>query len=131
MAGSPTWGKISTGIRSTASSAHRAMAIRAMTTVTGRLRAANTRRMVHLFGQSLTGLGEEGLKIAAGRRDFEQRAPDVQAGQSVVDLSLHEQPLSLRHVIDRRQPRLVPHRGLLQGRAGRGNLDPDRRQVEV
>src|ERR1035441_3019638 len=46
MAGSPTCGKISTGMRRTARTAHRAMAINATTTVSGRRRAARTMRML-------------------------------------------------------------------------------------
>src|SRR6266852_2201844 len=46
MAGSPTCGKISTGIRLSASSEHSATASTAMRIVMGRLRAARTSRML-------------------------------------------------------------------------------------
>src|ERR1017187_9162139 len=62
MAGSPTCGKISTGMRRTARTAHSAMAIKATTTVSGLRRAARTRRILpSLFSQ-----GGADLQVCAG-----------------------------------------------------------------
>src|SRR5580658_3753925 len=105
---------MSTGIRCTARKASSARPIRATTMVIGRLSAPRTKRMLHLL-KSLARLGEEGLYIAASCEYLEHRPPDVQSGQSIIDLGLHEQALRLGDVIDRGQPRLIPRGRLLKG----------------
>jgi hypothetical protein len=40
------------------------------------------------------------LNISAGRGDFEQTAPHVQAGQGVVDLGTDQQPFRLSDIVD-------------------------------
>src|SRR5450755_4751601 len=99
MAGSPTCGKMSTGIRRTARSAKSAIAIRATTTVMGRLSAARTNRM-HPLAASLAGLQKKRLKIAGRGCNLQQAAPYTQPSQRVVDLRLCEQALGFRHFID-------------------------------
>src|SRR5579863_978449 len=150
MAGSPTWGKISTGIRRTARYANSAIATSATTTVMGRLSAARTSRIRPLsacqecFGRlkpaplevaqalspantlqlaSLAGLCEKRLKITGHGRDLQQPAPDTQASQCVIDLRLRQQPLRFRHFVDIGQARLVARRGLLQCGARSSDLN--------
>src|ERR1035437_402685 len=94
MAGSPTWGKMSAGMRSSASTAQRAIAIRATTTVNGLLSAAKTRRML------LTCLRQEWLNVSGGGGHREQPAPDAEAGQRIVDFGLREQALRFRYLLD-------------------------------
>src|SRR5690348_1191352 len=100
MAGSPTFGKISTGMRSTARKAASAMAINATRTVTGRRRAAKTRRMFHLPGNSLAGLREERLDVAGCGGHSKQRAPHAEPGESIIDLGLSQQPLRFGYFVD-------------------------------
>src|SRR5580704_17350905 len=111
MAGSPTCGKISTGMRWIASAAQRAIAMRATTTVIGLVRAARTRRMV-----LLARLRNEWLDISGGRGDAQQTAPDSQPRQRIVDLGLREKPLGFRHFVDVSEARLIASGGLLSGR---------------
>src|SRR5580704_12084707 len=106
MAGSPTCGKISTGMRWMASAAQRAIAMRATITVIGLVRAASTRRMVFLL--SIAYFRNEWLDISSGRGDAQQTTPDSEPCQRVVDLGLREQPLSLRHFVDISEARLIP-----------------------
>src|SRR5579864_2222156 len=98
MAGSPTWGKISTGIRRTARNANRAIVISATSTVIGRLSAARTNRMLPL--SSLAGLEQKRLNISSHGCDFEQAPPDAQASQRVIYLRLCQQALRLGDFID-------------------------------
>src|ERR1035438_4170483 len=121
MAGSPTCGKISTGIRRSASAAHKAMAISATTTVNGRDRAAKTRRMLFFRG-SPRGLRDEGLNTAGRGRNAKQTAPDVEPGKRVVDFSLRQQPLRFGDLIDVSQTSLITRAGLLRRIAGGGHL---------
>src|SRR5579864_5251198 len=101
MAGSPTCGKISTGMRRMASAAQSAMATRATTTVIGLDRAARTRRtMFSPRDGSLAYLDDKGLNIPGGGGDAQQAAPDAESRQCVVDLGLREQPLGFRHVVN-------------------------------
>src|ERR1039457_1296258 len=127
MAGSPTCGKMSIGIRWIARIEHNATAMMATTTVMGRERASRTRRICWLpvaqWARSLTHLREERLKIASGRRDAQQAAPDSQTGQCFVDLGLREQPLRLRHLVDVCEPGWITSRRLTGGGAGSGYLD--------
>jgi hypothetical protein len=79
------------GIRRTASTAQSAIAIKAMTTVIGLLRAARTRRIFFFPSQnSLACLGKEWLNIARCGSNSEQPPPDAETGQSIVDLGLGE-----------------------------------------
>src|ERR1019366_2402479 len=107
MAGSPTWGKMSAGIRFSASTAQSAIAMRATTTVNGLLSAAKTRRML------LTCLRQEWLNVSGGGGHREQPAPDAEPGQRVVDFGLREQALRFGYLIDVAQGRLIAGRGLL------------------
>src|SRR5579863_7226318 len=118
MAGSPTCGKMSTGMRWAASTAPRAIAISATTTVIGLPRAARTKRIVRAPLASLRCLSEKRLNVAARRLELQARAPHAQARQSVVDLSLNQQALRLSDIIDRRQPGLVSRGSLLKRNAG-------------
>src|SRR5690242_5145013 len=101
MAGSPTCGKISTGMRRTARTAHNAMAMSATMTVMGRPRAARTRRIwgtlrsherergtQECVRHSFAGLRYEWLDVAGGGSDGQQGAPDTEPGERVVDLGL-------------------------------------------
>src|SRR5579864_6438175 len=119
MAGSPTCGKMSTGMRLTASVAHSAIAIRATTTVNGRLRAARTRRMT----SSLARLHHERLDIAGRSRNLKQPAPHTQARESVVNFGLREQPLGFGDLVDISEPALISSRRLLHRCAGGSHLD--------
>src|ERR1019366_7709129 len=116
MAGSPTWGKMSAGMRSSASTAQRAIAVRATTTVNGLLSAAKTRRML------LTCLRQEWLNVSGGGGHREQPAPDAEPGQRVVDIGLREQALRFGYLIDVAQARLIAGRGLLDRGARGGHL---------
>src|ERR1039458_7643951 len=128
MAGSPTCGKISTGMRRTARTAHRAMAISATTTVSGLRSAASTsliewgaalqvcagppgpaqagvdagRRTGVLphTACSLPDLRPEGPDVAGWRSHRQQPAPHAQPGERVVDFGLREKPLGFRHFVD-------------------------------
>src|ERR1035437_389815 len=113
MAGSPTWGKMSAGMRSSASTAQSAIAMSATTTVNGLLRAAKTRRML------LTCLRQEWLNVSGRGGHSQQAAPDAEAGQRIVDFGLREQALRFRYLIDVPQARLITGRGLLD-RGARG-----------
>src|SRR5471030_3122085 len=104
MAGSPTCGKMSTGIRCTASTAHNATAINATTTVKGLVRAAKTRRMIL---HSSAGFCREGPDISRRRSHAKQAAPDAEARQRVVNLRLGQQTLGFRYLVDIAQPGLV------------------------
>src|SRR5262245_49518020 len=115
MAGSPPFGKISTGMRWRARTAHSAIAISATTTVMGRVSAANTRRIA-----SPSNLYNEGLNIARGRRNSEQTAPDPQPRESVIDLGLGEQALRIGYLVNRAEPGLVTGRRLLGRGSGGG-----------
>src|ERR1022692_2658029 len=87
MAGSPTCGKISTGMRRTARMAHRAMAINATTTVSGLRSAARTRRMLlpqvcqdALWGressvQLINSLGEDKTIVVVAQREARVDSP--------------------------------------------------------
>src|ERR1700733_6728743 len=103
MAGSPTLGKISTGIRCTANTADRAMAISPTTTVIGRPRAAKTKRMGH-SSTSLTGVEHERLKVTGRAGDAEQSPPDTQTGQRIIDLGLGQEPLGFSDLVDIAKP---------------------------
>src|SRR6476646_2871779 len=59
--------------------------------------------------------GEERREIAARVRGEQERAPHVEAGERVVDLGLHEQPLRLRDVVGGGELRLEPRGGLFFG----------------
>src|SRR5579863_9214464 len=98
MAGSPTWGKISTGMRLSARPAQRAIARRATTTVMGRERAASTSfiRTRLSFG----GLGDKRLEVARGGCDAEKATPDGEACEGVVDLGLREEALGFGYVVN-------------------------------
>jgi hypothetical protein len=101
MAGSPTWGKISTGIRLNANSAQSATATKATTTVIGRDRAARTRRIFCFLGfcsliRSLHSLQQKWLNVACSRGDPEKPTPYAEAGQNVVNFSLGQKPLGFR-----------------------------------
>src|SRR5271157_158860 len=111
MAGSPTWGKMSAGMRSSASTAQRAIAMSATTTVNGRLRAAKTRRML------LTCLRKEWLNVSSRGSHSQQPAPDAEPGQRIVDFGLREQALRFGYLIDGAEARLIAGRGLLNRRA--------------
>src|ERR1035437_7955219 len=104
---------MSAGMRSSASTAQSAIAIRATTTVNGRLRAAKTRRML------LTCLRQEWLNVSGGGGHSQQPAPDAEAGQRVVDFGLREEALRFRYLIDVAQARLIAGSGLLD-RGARG-----------
>src|ERR1017187_9783004 len=105
-------------MRSRASTAQRAMAISATTTVIGLLRAARTRRM-----GLPPGLGNKRMNIAGGGGHAQQSAPDGEAGQRVVDLGLGEQALRLGDFGNGSQARFVPRRRLLGGGERRRSLD--------
>src|ERR1035437_6023013 len=96
---------MSAGMRSSASTAQSAIAIRATTTVNGRLRAAKTRRML------LTCLRQEWLNVSGRGGHSQQPAPDTEAGQRIVDFGLREQVLRFRYLIDVPQARLIAGRG--------------------
>src|SRR5579859_5984310 len=100
MAGSPTFGKMSTGMRSAASVANNAMATNATTMVMGRLSAAKTKRMFPSSSESLARLHDKRLNVARRGGDCEQGAPDGETGQSVVDLGLSEQTLGFGDFVD-------------------------------
>src|ERR1700680_1673877 len=100
MAGSPTLGKMSTGIRRAARNAKSARETNATTTVTGRPSEARTKRMFHFLWKSLAGLGDEWLNVSRGGSDSEQPAPDTETGKRIVNLGLREQPLRFRDLID-------------------------------
>src|ERR1039458_8301002 len=101
MAGSPTCGKISIGMRSTARTAQSAIAIRATITVIGLLSAARTRRMIPAsWRHSLACLGQEGPDVAARGSHAEQSPPGSQQRQRIVYFGLREEPLRFRHVVD-------------------------------
>src|SRR6476620_4302424 len=100
MAGSPTCGKISAGMRMTARMAQRAMATSATTTVMGRVRAARTsltgtialrRHECLRHKKSLGHLGEERADIAGGGGDSQEGAPYGKAGEGVVDFGLRQE----------------------------------------
>src|ERR1035441_8090469 len=113
MAGSPTCGKMSMGMRRTARTAHRAIAIKATTTVMGLLRAARTRRMMPAPSRhSLACLGDEGPDVPGCGSHAEQSPPDSQPRQRFVNFSLREEPLGLRHLVDIAQPGLIASRRL-------------------
>src|SRR5471030_773592 len=111
MAGSPTCGKMSTGIRCTASTAHSATAINATTTVKGLVRAAKTRRMIL---HSSAGFCREGPYISRRRRHAKQAAPHAEPCQRVVNLRLGQQALGFRYLVDIAQTSLVARSRLLQ-----------------
>ena len=94
------------------------------TTVIGRLRAARTKRIFHL-SKSLTRLGNERLNVSRSSSDAEQRPPDAETGQRIIDLGLGQQALSFRDLIDVAKSRLIASCRLL-GRGARGG-DLDRR----
>src|ERR1700681_1335514 len=96
-----------------ASAAQSAIAMRATITVIGLERAASTRRIFC----SLANLGDKWLDISGGGGDAQQTLPDSEARQSVVDLGLREQTLSLGHFVDVPETRLIASSGLLSGRA--------------
>src|ERR1035441_420892 len=111
------------GIRSTASIAQKAIAIKATTTVTGLLRAARTRRIYPVPSRhSLACLGDEGPDVACCRGHSQQSPPDSQPRQRVVYLGLGEEPLSLRHLIDNAQSGPIAGRRLIGSRARRADL---------
>src|SRR5215831_17700868 len=103
MAGSPTWGKISTGIRCTASIDASATAINTTTTVSGRLSASKTsprhfKNSPFLQISLLTRICQKRLNVSRHCRHAKQSAPDVEPGQAVIDLSLSQKALSLGDV---------------------------------
>src|ERR1017187_2127627 len=124
IAGSPTCGKMSIGMRSTASTAQRAIAIKATTTVIGLLRAARTRRIWPAPSRhSLACLGDEGPDVTGCGSHAEQSPPDSQPRQRFVNFSLREEPLGLRHLVDIAQPGLIASRRLVRSGARRAHLD--------
>src|SRR6185436_6353765 len=102
MAGSPPFGKMSTGMRCSARTAHRAIASNATTTVRGLESAASTRRM-----GLAADLGDERLDVAGRRGYSQQPAPDSQPGEGVVDLGLRQEALRIGHLIDGAETGLV------------------------
>src|SRR5271167_571872 len=109
MAGSPTCGKMSTGMRFRAKAAQSATANSAATTVNGRERAVKTRRMLPAR------LRHERLNISGRGGDSQQASPDGEARQNVVDFRLREQPLGFGQLVYIRQSRIVSRGCLLHG----------------
>src|SRR6185503_10013232 len=102
MTGFPTCGKISIFIRVIAIRNPTAIAMRATMTVSGRLSAASTRRM--LIGPLLTaGLVEERLQITTDELNAQKSSPNIKTGDSIVYLRLNKKPLRLGEVINCRQ----------------------------
>src|SRR5215470_7006282 len=118
MAGSPTCGKISTGIRFNASTAQSATATSATTTVKGRERAANTRRMFRLRANSSARLRYKWLNISRGSGDAEQATPHAEPGQYIINLGLGKQSLGFGHFVDIAETGLIARRRLLGRGAG-------------
>src|SRR5208283_3797391 len=118
MAGSPTWGKMSTGIRVKARTAQSAMATKATTTVNGLDRAANTKRILSCFrGQSSHHLRDEGFNVSRCSRYAQESSPHAQAGQNIVNFRLSEKPLCFGNLIDVAESGLIARCRLLRGRA--------------
>src|ERR1700742_1316232 len=105
MTGFPTWGKMSMRMRPTAIKKPARMAIKATINVRGRLKASSTKRM------SIRRL-QERLQVAPNRLQLEKSAPHIKPRDGVVDLCLHQEPLRLGKIVDRRKPRLVAGIGL-------------------
>ena len=74
------------------------------TTVSGRLRAARTRRMLR------ANLRHERPDVSGSRGHRQQPAPDSQAGQRIVDFGLREQALRLGHFVDIPEARICSER---------------------
>src|SRR5512135_824215 len=101
MVGAPRFGKMSTGIRFSASIASSAMAATATRMVTGRRSAKKTKR---IRGSPSFRFREELVQVARCRGHGEQRAPDVQLRQAVVDFRLCEHALGVRDFDRRAEP---------------------------
>src|ERR1700722_11727782 len=126
-------------MRCRASTASKAMAANATTTVIGLVNAAKTRRIAPLFSWlrprgsfravtvrercSLPHLRNKGLNIAGSCRDSQKTTPYTQARQHIVDFRIRQQPLRLGYVIDVAEPRLVTRGCLLCSAPRRGHLD--------
>src|SRR2546422_5688747 len=89
-----------------------------MTTVTGRDRAANTKRIFRLRGNSLARLNNERLNVSRGCRNSKQTPPYAEPGQYIVDFSLGEKSLGFGYFVDVPQARLIAC-GRLLGRGTR------------
>src|ERR1051326_5877730 len=113
---------MSTGARRIARLDARSTAIAATMTVSGRRIARITS---HMSASRPAIEVEELLDIAGGVRTDEQRAPDLEACDRVVDLGLLEQALRLRDLVGGDELRLVARGRLLLGFA-RG-FERDRR----
>src|ERR1700744_4188562 len=105
MTGFPTWGKMSMRMRPMAMKKPARMAINATISVSGRLKASSTKRM------SIRRL-QERLQVAPNRLQMEKSAPHIKPRDGVVDLCLHQEPLRLGKIVDRRESRLVACIGL-------------------
>jgi hypothetical protein len=69
---------------------------------------------------SLTCSLQKGLQVALGGRDSQQRAPDAELRQRVVDLRLRQQPLGVRYFNDGPQASAIASQGLAV--CGRGSI---------
>ncbi len=70
----------------------------------------------------LAGLDQKRLHVAGGGRQSEQRPPDAQMRERIVDFRLREQSLGFGDLIDGGEPRFVTSRGLLRCGARGGHL---------
>src|ERR1700680_4710599 len=100
MTGLPTSGKMSVRMRLRDMMKPTRIAMRATITARGRLRAAKTRRIVFLSGDSLAGGLQEWLYIPASPIYLEKGAPHVQARDGIVNLGLDNETLCLRYIVD-------------------------------
>src|SRR5260370_28621987 len=107
MTGLPTSGKMSVRIRPSAMMNPARIAINATITPSGRVRAAKTRRIVFLNGNSLADSLQERLNIPAGSFNLKKSAPHIQTRDGIVNLSLNNESLCLCQIIDRCKARLM------------------------
>src|SRR5450432_3792547 len=94
-------------MRFSARTAQSATATRATTTVKGRDRAANTKRIFCFRRSSLARLHNERLNIPRGCGNPEQTPPHAQPSQYIIDFCLGEKPVGFGYFVDVPQARLI------------------------
>src|SRR5688572_13899151 len=113
---------MSTGIRWSARPAPSAMAIRATTTVIGRVRAASTKFILLYLSESLACLDNKRLNVPGRGGDTQQPAPDAETCQRIINLCLSQQPLGVCYLINRSKPRFISGSRLLRRTSRSRNL---------